>query len=202
MRLRSRFMLAPALVFTLALAPLAGLSVLVVTQTACPKSTSLASISGRVERGLNAAIPIFQQNGQNAASLIQARDLAHRAKLAFEASNGVEGAELVARLITVFEGDILAQIARIPNAITRTILLVALTVTNDQLHELVDRLEKAAPKQAGIKAESVDVVKSFQAKKKWRCRDSQTGNIVGMGYCKAHPEAAAVETLSYINGIG
>lgn len=189
-------LLAPALAFTLAIAPLVGLTALVTTQTACPQSASLASISGRVERGLNVAIPIFQQNGQNAVILIQARDLAHRAKLAFDISDGVQGAALVARLITLFEGDLLAQIARIPNAATRTILLVALAIANDQLHELADRLAKESKSvMRSVPVEGANVIQDFRAKPRWHCRNLQSGSIVDMGYCKASPATGVVETF-------
>lgn len=174
----------------------AGVSAIVVTQTACPQSKTLADYSHKVVRGLNVAIPIFESNGQDTALLIKARDLAFKAEMAFQKSNNVSGAATIADLVAVFDVEIMAQVNRITNPTVRTIVLVGLAVANDQLHELLDKLDEmsASVAPSEIKGMNRSAVSTFKNKKRWQCRNSATGRFEKMDFCKEHPATSEVET--------
>lgn len=172
-----------------------GVSAIVVSQTACPQSKTLADYSHKVVRGLNVAIPIFESNGQDTALLIKARDLAFKAEMAFQKNNNASGAATITDLVAVFDIEIMAQVNRITNPTVRTIVLVGLAVANDQLHELLDKLdEMSANAPSEIKGMNKSAVSAFKNKGRWKCRNSENGQYASMSYCKEHPATSEVET--------
>lgn len=198
---------ASVLTIVLSIAPVALLGSMVLTQTACPQMQTLTSISHRVVKEVDAALPILRSNNVDVAILLQVRDKAAKAEEAFKRSDGIAGAELVGQLIDIFENDLLAQINRIQNSTTRTVVLVGLYLVNNRLHDLSDKLAEAAPtvpasrsRSATPTAAATRAIATLRTRKRWSCRASgplekyKGGQYVPMEFCKKYPDSTQVET--------
>jgi hypothetical protein len=186
-------------IFAGQIAPVAipvGLGAIVITQTACPSSQSIAQIAGEVYKYSNAAIVIFESNGQSTTRLIQVRDMAGKVRDAFNAGDNTSAVDYARQLIMLF--NLLTDDAKaIQNPTTRTIILVALFIVNEKLTDLANKVA-AVPETVKVAASrrnssAVNTIEAFRAKKNWRCRSSQTGQFAKMEYCKAHPDVSVIE---------
>lgn len=179
-----KFFLIPAL-----------LVALLITQTACPFSKATAlSWSEKAVSGLEKALPMLVNAGVNGARVQEAVDIGNQLIIAFKANNNESAIGLTSSLIVAFEG-IVVETERIGNPATRTLILAVLAVVDLALGFIVDEMATVEPRMPVRMrgAPAVVNIRRYHAKKRWNCRNSQTGRYEKMKFCKEHPDVSQVE---------
>jgi hypothetical protein len=147
---------------------------------------------------------IFAANGLSTARFDTAINIGNAAAAALDAG-ATDALDQAANFIDAFEA-IAEDASTIKDPTTRTIVLVAMAVGSEALHELADLMSKdsatASTSKQPVKAMAVAAavqsdggqrIAAFAAKPHWRCRDSVTGQFAQMSACKEHPDTTTVE---------
>lgn len=173
--------------------PLVALTSTVVITQGCDKESALKN-SRRANSVLREVVPIFQANGLSTVRLQEAITLSDRLIVALETGGtGSDPVALVSALISTFNALVSEDVLKIQNPQTKTIILVSLAIANIALREIANALAEEAPPTARSSRDA-NVIESFRASPKWRCRDSVSGQFRKMDYCKANPSTSTVET--------
>ncbi len=114
---------------------------------------------------------------------------------AFKANDNAAALSLTSSFITAFEG-VIADTERISSPQTRTTILVDLSIVDLAIRYIADQLAKDVPRMSpGMRgAPGVSKLARYGAKKKWRCRNSQTGRFEKIDHCRQNPATSQVET--------
>lgn len=159
---------------------------LALLNTACPKKTDTIFWTEQVVGAGEEVITILDANGVNTDRAKQFTYYGRQALIAIKADDGTAlgHVEQCITLLTAVAND--AKV--IKDRVKRTLALAILGIANRYLHNLADQLPK------GITTASARAVGNFAKQKKWRCRDSVSGQFRKMEYCKANPATTTVET--------
>lgn len=155
-------------------------------------SGGLASKANKVVEVVQSILPLI--NTGNAQAAIQhGRDLA----TAFKIKDYDAALELTSMLIVDFE-RLRADVNALPDSRQRTYILAILSVGNVALHFIADNIPTPTPDQmkgsTPKQAKQLATIAIFRNKKRWACRNSQTGRFEKMEFCQKHPDVSQVET--------
>jgi hypothetical protein len=146
------------------------------------------------------AVLIFETNNLSTGNLKKFISIGKPLVAAFKAGGTPLGQ--AAEFIDAWE-MILVDVELIQNASTRTIVLVALFVADEAIHDLLDQIEIPTFAHAlqGTQKDAVEKLKAFKAKPRLRCRASgpiekyKAGQFAPMAICQKYPDQTQVERI-------
>lgn len=156
-------------------------------------SGGLASKANKVVEVVQSVLPLIN-TGNALAAIRHGKDLS----TAFKIKDYDAALELTSLLITDF-ARLRADVAALPDSKQRTYILAILAAGDVALHFIADNIPTPTPDQmkgsTPKQAKQLATIAIYRNRKRWACRNSQTGRFEKMEFCQKHPDVSQVDTF-------